>query len=77
LQGHPGLIADQWISMKVLLADDFIKKANPTLNADLWYAMKGDGYNFGIVTSVPFKIYPRVHTNWTEAGEVEEIEGEV
>ncbi|KXX77308.1 6-hydroxy-D-nicotine oxidase [Madurella mycetomatis] len=34
---------------------------------DLWWAMKGAGHNFGIVTSVAVKIYPFEHTN--RAGE--------
>ncbi|RYP37486.1 hypothetical protein DL768_010866 [Monosporascus sp. mg162] len=62
LQGHYGLIADQFVSMNIVLADGTLSTINA--NSDLWWAMKGAGHNFGIVTSVTVKIYPRVHTNW-------------
>jgi len=62
LQGRYGLIADQFVSMNIVLADGSLKTINQ--NWDLWWAMKGAGHNFGIVTSVQIKIFPRVHTTW-------------
>jgi FAD/FMN-containing dehydrogenase len=64
LQGHYGLISDQFVSMKVVVADGTLKTVSATSNSDLWWAMKGAGHNFGIVTSVTVKVYPRVHTTW-------------
>ncbi|KAK4112830.1 FAD-binding domain-containing protein [Canariomyces notabilis] len=64
LQGHYGLIADQFVSMKVVLADGSLKTISASSNSDLFWAMKGAGHNFGIVTSVTVKIYPRTHVNW-------------
>lgn len=62
LQGHYGLIADQFVSLRIVLADGTLKTVDA--NSDLWWAMRGAGHNFGIVTSVTVKVYPRVHTNW-------------
>lgn len=62
LQGHHGLIADQWVSMNVVLADGTLKKIDA--NSDLWWAMKGAGHNFGIVTSATIKIFDIEHSDW-------------
>ncbi|XPS73272.1 hypothetical protein M3J09_005422 [Ascochyta lentis] len=62
LQGHHGLIADQFTSMNVVLANGDLKTIDAT--SDLWWAMQGAGHNFGIVTSVTSKIYDIVDTNW-------------
>ncbi|KAJ5500217.1 FAD linked oxidase N-terminal [Penicillium expansum] len=62
LQGHHGLVSDQFVSMKVVLANGTLKTINK--NSDLWWAMKGAGHNFGIVTSLTSKIYDIVHSDW-------------
>ncbi|KAJ4312741.1 hypothetical protein N0V94_007294 [Neodidymelliopsis sp. IMI 364377] len=62
LQGHHGLISDQFTSMNVVLANGDLKTIDA--NSDLWWAMQGAGHNFGIVTSVTSKIYDIVNTNW-------------
>lgn len=64
LQGRHGLIADQFVSLKIVLADGTLKTVSATSNSDLWWAMRGAGHNFGIVTSVTIKVYPIVNTNW-------------
>jgi len=43
--------------------------ANGTLttidaDSDLWWAIRGAGHNFGIVTSITAKVYPLEHRNW-------------
>jgi hypothetical protein len=62
LQGHHGLLADQWVSMNVVLADGSIETLDA--DSDLMWAMKGAGHNFGIVTSVTTKIYDIEHSDW-------------
>lgn len=62
LQGRHGLVADQFISMNVVLADGSLK--NVDANSDLMWAMKGAGHNFGIVTSLTIKIYDVQHRHW-------------
>ncbi|KAJ5514554.1 FAD-binding type 2 [Penicillium fimorum] len=62
LQGHHGLVSDQFVSMNVVLADGTLKTIDET--SDLFWAMKGAGHNFGIVTSLTSKIYPIEHRDW-------------
>ncbi|KAF7550906.1 hypothetical protein G7Z17_g5399 [Cylindrodendrum hubeiense] len=77
LQGHHGLIADQFVSMNVVLADGTLKTIDES--SDLWWAMKGAGHNFGIVTSLTAKVYDIEHTNWAietlifSSAQVEEV----
>ncbi|KAK2872133.1 hypothetical protein FQN49_002524 [Arthroderma sp. PD_2] len=62
LQGHHGLIADQFLSMDIVLANGSLKTVNA--DSDLWWAMKGAGHNFGIVTSVTINIFDIKHSDW-------------
>lgn len=62
LQGHHGLIADQFTSMNVVLANGDLKTIDA--QSDLWWAMQGAGHNFGIVTSVTSKTYDIENTDW-------------
>ncbi|KAI0889717.1 putative FAD-dependent oxygenase [Annulohypoxylon maeteangense] len=62
LQGHYGLVADQFVSMNVVLADGTLQTIDE--NSDLWWGMKGAGQNFGIVTSLTSKIYDRSQYDW-------------
>ncbi|KAI1084318.1 FAD binding domain protein [Whalleya microplaca] len=61
-QGRYGLVADQFLSMNIVLADGSLQTIDET--SDLWWAMKGAGHNFGIVTSVTSKIYDIENPNW-------------
>jgi FAD/FMN-containing dehydrogenase len=62
LQGHYGLIADQFLSMNVVLANGDFKTIDS--NSDLWWGMQGAGHNFAVVTSVTAKIYDIEHYDW-------------
>ncbi|KAJ5713440.1 uncharacterized protein N7483_010621 [Penicillium malachiteum] len=55
LQGWHGLIADQFVSLDMVLANG--SKITVDDDSELWWAVKGAGHNFGIVTSVTSKIY--------------------
>lgn len=57
LQGHYGLLSDQIISMRVVLADGSMVNVSADENEDLYWAMRGAGHNFGIVVSMKYKIY--------------------
>lgn len=72
LQGRHGLIADQILSMNVVLADGTLTTIGN--NDPLMWAMKGAGANFGIVTSVMTQIYDIQHSNW--AGETITFSGD-
>lgn len=62
LQGHHGLVADQFVSMNIVLANGSLVTIDET--SDLWWAVKGAGHNFGIVTSLTSKVYDIEHTDW-------------
>ena len=46
------------INFEVVLGNGTITNANSTSNPDLWWAMKGGGNRFGIVTKFTFKAHP-------------------
>lgn len=59
-QGYAGLMADNFIEMDVVTADGSEITASESSNPDLYWAMRGAGQNFGIVTKFRYKIldYP-------------------
>lgn len=64
LQGQYGLGADQILSARVVLANGTAVKASNTENSDLFWALRGAGHNFGVVTEVEYKLYDAVRPNW-------------
>ncbi|KAL4881682.1 FAD-binding domain-containing protein [Aspergillus karnatakaensis] len=64
LKGAYGMVADNFVKMRIVLANGRTVTASKTSNYDLFWAMRGAGQNFGIVTSVESKIYPRPTTDW-------------
>jgi FAD/FMN-containing dehydrogenase len=56
-----GLTIDNLLSVDMVLADGSFVVANAEENADLFWAVRGGGGNFGIVTSFLFEAHP-VHT---------------
>jgi FAD/FMN-containing dehydrogenase len=58
-----GLSIDSLLAVDMVLADGRSVTASAKENPDLFWAVRGGGGNFGVVTSLLFKAHP-VHTNY-------------
>lgn len=61
LTGRYGLIIDNLVSVKMVLADGTIAMASTTENPDLFWAARGAGQDFGIATELVFKAHPQAN----------------
>lgn len=57
IQGDHGLVADNLLEARVILANGSVAIASERKNSDLFWALRGAGHNFGIVTEVTVKTY--------------------
>jgi len=58
LNGKYGLACDNLLSVDIVTADARLRVASPTEDADLFWAVRGAGANFGIVTSFEYRLHP-------------------
>lgn len=61
LQGKYGFLHDNMISCKLVLVDGSIVTASEKSHADLFWAIRGAGHNFGIALEATFQVYPQAH----------------
>ncbi|KAI0120156.1 FAD-binding domain-containing protein [Nemania sp. FL0031] len=59
-----GLVADGIVHFNVVLADGSQIGVNATSHSDLFWALRGAGHNFAIVTSAKVNIYPVTYNKW-------------
>jgi FAD/FMN-containing dehydrogenase len=58
LRRKHGLSIDSLVSVDIVTADGQFRKASATENEDLFWAVRGAGSNFGVVTSFEFQAHP-------------------
>jgi FAD/FMN-containing dehydrogenase len=58
LMGKHGLSVDNLMSADVVTADGTFRQASATDNPDLFWALRGGGGNFGVVTSLEYRLHP-------------------
>ncbi len=57
LRGSHGLSCDNLVAVDIVTADGKLLRASATENADLLWALRGGGGNFGVVVSFEFKLH--------------------
>ncbi|KAK1779566.1 hypothetical protein QBC45DRAFT_410955 [Copromyces sp. CBS 386.78] len=63
-EGFYGLISDNILQLRVVLADGSAIVVSNSSHSDLFWAMRGAGHNFGIVTSYEMNIFPVGPKTW-------------
>lgn len=65
LQGRHGFAADNLVSARLVLANGSAVTVSEWQNHDLFWALRGAGHNFGVVTSFDLKVFDVPKESWT------------
>lgn len=60
LSGRHGLVLDSLISVRLMLPNATVINASEEENGDLFWGIRGAGFNFGYVLNATFRIYDQV-----------------
>ena len=58
LMGVHGMAVDNLIAAEIVTADGSIVECSADLNSDLFWAIRGGGGNFGVASSLTFRLHP-------------------
>ena len=58
LMRQHGLACDNVLAVEIVTADGQVRRASSTENPDLFWAVRGGGGNFGVVTNFEFRLHP-------------------
>jgi hypothetical protein len=58
LMGKHGASVDNLLSVEVVTADGQFRRTSATQDLDLFWALRGGGGNFGVVTALEFRLHP-------------------
>src|SRR5678809_826906 len=56
--GAHGTACDNLLGGQIVTADGSVLEVGPDLHEDLFWAIRGGGGNFGVVTRLDFRLYP-------------------
>jgi len=58
LMAKSGLAVDNLLAVDIITADGRVQRASPSDDADLFWAVRGAGANFGVAASLEYRLHP-------------------